>query len=264
VSLAAFRAEWIKLQRPTIFASVGGVLVATVVVLTWLLFGNAWAHPVPPAAGAPPGGWPTFQDLEAPDGALVAWTRAGIVPQVVLGVVSMALFATQVGGEYAHGTLSQALVREPRRRAFLAGKLAALAALLGASLLAALAAEVACAAALATWQGLSIAAWRGLVPSAVGLALRLLASGVGWGLLGAALAVAFRSAAVALGVGLGYALAGEELAWLAWSDVARRLPASALVDLARGGGSLALAVAYGAACLAIAMFLLERRDVTTP
>jgi hypothetical protein len=262
VSLAAFRAEWIKLQRPKLLAPLVGSLVVLVVALTWLLFANATPQAAPPSPGAPPGGWPTFADVEGTDGALVAWTHAGIVPQLVLGIAAMVLFATQVGAEYAHGTLATALLREPRRRAFLVGKLGALAALLAVALLVALAAGLVFAFALATAQGFSTDAWWGVAPDLAALALRVLASGVGWGLFGAMLAVAFRSAAVALGVGLGYALVGEQVAWLAWSDVARDLPASTLVDLARTGGSLALAVVYGAACLALAVALVERRDVT--
>jgi len=63
----------------------------------------------------------------------------------------------------------------------------------------------------------------------------LLLATLGWGLLGALLALLLRSPAPAVGVGLAYAIPFEELVTAAWSSGERWLPGQLLGVLADGG-----------------------------
>lgn len=105
---------------------------------------------------------------------------------------------------------------------------------------------------------------------AQGTLRNLLAATLGWGLLGALLALLLRSPAAAVGAGLAYALPFELLVGSAWDDSARWLPGQLLQTLAEGGAATVtytraalLQGSYGALAVAVATTLFARRDVAT-
>jgi hypothetical protein len=95
-------------------------------------------------------------------------------------------------------------------------------------------------------------------------------SPIGWGLLGAVLALLLRSPAAALGVGLAYALPFELVVTSAWTAGQPWLPGQLLRTLAEDGSP---AVAYGRAALVLTIYgtvavviaatLFARRSVKT-
>ncbi len=147
------------------------------------------------------------------------------------------MFAISIAGEYSQGTLRNLLVRQPRRVRLLAGKLLALAGFTTIAIVAAEVVAVATAFALAPSQDVATTAWftsAGWAALGTGFANLLLAT-LGWGLLGALLALLLRSPAPAVGVGLAYAIPFEELVTAAWSSGERWLPGQLLGVLADGG-----------------------------
>jgi hypothetical protein len=99
--------------------------------------------------------------------------------------------------------------------------------------------------------------------------VNILAAFLGWSILGAVLAVVFRSPAPAVVVGVAYALPLENLLLAAWSDGARWLPVQLLTTLAWGGlpdvsytRAAVLAAIYAALAVALLLGLMNRRDVT--
>src|SRR6185503_17676359 len=92
---------------------------------------------------------------------------------------------------------------------------------------------------------------------------------VGWAVFGTMLAVVFRSAPLALGVGFAWAGPFENIISRWWSTVYRVFPGQVLASLIEGGtAELGLSRAvltasiYAAIAATIALVLVSRRDVT--
>ena len=90
-----------------------------------------------------------------------------------------------------------------------------------------------------------------------------------WGIVGLALAVAGRSAAVAIAFGAGYLLLVESIVKMGINGNTDWLPGSTLAALAHGGtasmsfaSALGLGIAYAAIGLAVTATIVIRRDVT--
>ena len=106
---------------------------------------------------------------------------------------------------------------------------------------------------VAPGQDIATAAWftsDGWAALGSGLGNLLLAT-LGWGLIGALLALLLRSPAAAVGVGLAYALPFELLVTSAWDAGVRWLPGQLLGTLASGGAATAT---YGRAALLLAIY----------
>ena len=219
---------------------------------------------------------------------------AGLVGNVLVvfpfygGILVLFLAAIAAGGEYGGGTLGTILTQRPARRKVFFGRLLAL----GAVLLVLTATVFAAAAVfslLIAWREGAAADW----PGALDLAL---AAGAGWfvlavwAALGTFLAVVLRGAALAIGVGVVYALVSEGLIVTyagssgvlgaaskailrsnAYSFVAPFGGSTAIVGdgpgavaasslVAPGLAALVLA-AYGAVLVLAAAFVFLRRDV---
>lgn len=262
--MGALRAEWAKLMRWGTLVGGAGAVVGVACLATLLVFVSAKA--VAPADAGRFGGI-TIAQLEAPDGLVQAMGFA----TVLVGAVSLVLFAQSVAGEYGHGTLKAILAREPRRLVVLAAKVVALALFLAVAVAAAFAAMAGVASLVAAARGIDTSRWwsgDGL-GSAFPALLRLWVASLVRGLIGLTLGLAFRSAAPAIGIGLAYSIVGENLLLLAWSDGRNWLPGQVLVAFAQGGtASLSLAAASGlvaayAALLCVASgWTFARRDVS--
>jgi len=262
--LRSFRSEWIKLRRRAMVLGGAGTLVGFAVLTVALTLMTASTTP----ADQGPDQGLTLAQLAAGDG--LARTIGGAAQ--FIGVVALAMFAISMAGEYTQGTLRNLLVRQPRRVRLLGGKLLALASFTAVAVVTAEVAAVVTALVVAPSQDIATAAWftsDGWAALASGLGNLLLAT-LGWGLIGALLALLLRSPAAAVGVGLAYALPFELLVTSAWDSGVRWLPGQLLGTLASGG---AATVTYGRAALLLAIYaalavtagmtLFARRDVAT-
>jgi ABC-2 type transport system permease protein len=117
-----------------------------------------------------------------------------------LGIVALALFASNLAGEFNKGTIRMLFVTEPNRLKVLAGKLLALTTFVAAAIAAALAASIGAGALMAARVGVETSAWwtaDGL--SAIGAAyINLTAAALVPALLGATIAMLTRSTTIAI------------------------------------------------------------------
>jgi ABC-type Na+ efflux pump permease subunit len=149
-----------------------------------------------PVDQGPGGEGLTLAQLAAADG--LARTVASAAQ--FIGVVGLAVFAISIAGEYSQGTLRNLLVRQPGRVRLLAGKLLALASFTAIAVVLTEVAAVLTALLVAPGQDLATAVWftsDGWAALGSGLGNLMLAT-LGWGLLGALLALLLRSPAAAV------------------------------------------------------------------
>lgn len=263
----AVRAEWMKLTQRGALLGGAGVMIGAMTLATLLTLGSVLPAP-PPGVPPPPAMRPSVEQIETPEGLLAIF---GILVHVV-GIVSAVIFAQSVGGEYANGTLKSMLTREPRRLVLLFAKIVALSGFIAIAMFVAFIPMFGGSNHLAGAKGLDISAWtsaEGLSASFGGLA-RLWVAALVQGLLGLALAIVFRSAALAVGVGIGYIIALEPLLIGAWNESATWLPGPVLTAFTSGGtetiamGTASLLIGvYVVILAAVASAILVKRDVTT-
>lgn len=261
--IRSFVSELVRLQRRSVLlgwvgAVVGFTLLAT--MLTLRRIGEGGGGQGPEASF-------TLAQLSSPEGmAMILGVAA-----TFLGVLTLGLFATLLANDYAQGTIRTYLVEQPRRLRLLAGKLLALSSFSALAIVMASVLGSALGLALAPGQGVDTSEWltgEGIWALAGGIGNLILAS-LGWGMIGALLAVLIRAPAPAVAAGVAYALPVEMLLASAWEDAARWLPRGLLDAVAAGGTSvvsydraLALAAVYVAVALVTVGVLFTRRDVT--
>jgi ABC-2 type transport system ATP-binding protein len=254
--------EVLKLRRPLVLAGGAALLLGFIGLVTVLgLFratSDSWGPFVRPAVIA---------QLSQPDGLVLGLKRGG----PLMGIVVLGIFAAAFGAEYTTGALRNLLVREPRRLEFLSGKYLALVVFGVVVVLAAAIVSIAIAFAVAPGRGISTSAWvsaAGL--SAVWTAIwHLILAALGFGTLGAALAIVLRSPVAALAIGVAWVLPAESMLASAWVDGKYWLPGQLLQTLAVGGSGsvslqrtlITLAVYWVVVATGIAV-LFMRRDVT--
>jgi ABC-2 type transport system permease protein len=195
----------------------------------------------------------------------------------LLAVVALVVFASNVGGEYRNGTLRFLLAGEPRRLRLLGGKVVALSSLVLGAVLVTMAIGLVTAYGFSAMLDITPGPWMSGAGLVAGLQsfVNLGAAALAWGVIGGTLAIALRTSAAAIGIGVGYLLVGEAI-------ISRAIVAS-VVDLGSAwfpgevlrvvasGGSLAnsyvravlLALLYVGAIAAAGATLFHRRDVVT-
>jgi ABC-type transport system involved in multi-copper enzyme maturation permease subunit len=270
------RSEWTKFLRPGQLLGSWGTMAGFVLLLTVLLLSNAKAGDVASPADQGQRGPPSlsFSQFEVPAGGIFTFQATG----QLLGIITLVIAAANVATEYSAGTLKMLLVREPRRPLLLGGKLVALALFSAAGITLALVLSVGVSAAIAAARGIETSAWwTGDGWSAIGQAYAnvVLASWV-WLLLGAMLAVVFRSGFPAIGVGIAYPILVEPLLSLVAADAVKYMPGRVLQTLVAGhtgqafgdtsaslsyASAAVLAGAYALAFLAISVYAMSQRDV---
>lgn len=275
--MRAFRSEWIKLSRPSMWLGFGGAMVGFTLLFTALVFVDVAGTDVGLDDSAA-GDFVSATVLSTADGALFSVTRLASF----LGVFALALFASNLAGEFSRGTIRSLFVAEPRRLTLLAGKLAALASFMGVWLAAALVASVGLGAVLAPAAGVETSAWwtaDGLAIFGLGL-LNLTGAVLVPGLIGAALAVLTRSTAIAISVGSVYFILVEGLLGTFWSVLGDWGPAAAANVLALGGQDGApmmsgadsamshadaalLCLGYSVVSVTVISMIMAKRDVTS-
>lgn len=259
---AIVASEWLKLRRP-------GMLGALAAGTLALCIGTVVAVATAGSGSRGMGGAtrPTVSELTSSHGLADALG----VSSTLMGVIALAVGAAAWATEYTHGTLRHLLAWESRRLRLLAGTWIGLAA--GVAVSAAVACVIAGAAGVvaAGMYGYATSAWftgegAATLVAAVG---NLTAAAVGWSLFGTVLAVAFRTPATAIGVGVAYALPVEAILEGVGDGIARWLPGELLTALAEGGNdtagygaALATLAAYTALAAGWALWAFQRTDVT--
>jgi len=258
----AFLSELLKLRRRGLLLGGGGLLLGFTALFTVLGIENATNHP----GGR--GFRVSIAELSKPDGLVHGITRAG----TLMGIVMLGIFAAAFGSEYTTGALRNLLVREPRRVRLLAGKYLALLVFGVLVVLLASAVSIVLALSLAPSKGIDTSAWT----SSTGLAdtwraiWHLVVAALGFGTVGAALAIIFRSPVAALAIGVAWLLPAEAILSALWSNGQDWLPGQLLGNLVDGGSSsvslartgLTLVVYWAIIAIGTAI-LFSRRDVAT-
>jgi ABC-2 type transport system permease protein len=221
----------------------------------WVLFGAALVLSLTFGYLLPYLGYVTGDENQQTEGIPRDQVLASVLPEAVMantiggypvfaGALALVLGAIVVGGEYGWGTLKTVLTQRPRRSTVLAAQFLALATVLLGWVLGIFA--------VCSLSGLAIALaedravnWPGALDLAQGLGGGWLVL-VAWCLAGAVLAIAFRSVALPIGLGVVWVLAVEALMS---GVVANLLPGLEVVANLMPGvnaGSLVYAVTRGA------------------
>jgi ABC-type transport system involved in multi-copper enzyme maturation permease subunit len=259
----SFRSEWVKLRRRSMLAFGLGGTVFFAAIATLFTFERAVRTL---QAGFHGRDRITIAELSQPYGLV-----HGIVDaSALIGIISLALFAGATASEYSQGTLRNLLVRQPGRIRLLTGKFLALALFALIGILLAFVAAIVIAYAVGPGKGVATSAWTSStgVNDTLQALLHVYLMAVGYGVLGMALAVVLRSPAVAITIGVAYALPGEAIIDALWSNGDRWLPGQLLSAIAHGGTgatsygrSLLWAALYAVLAVAGTLLLFRRRDV---
>lgn len=209
--IASLRGEWLKLSRRPATWVLGLVLVALLLVLSYGFVVLAISVLSNQPAGRPNAGVSAAQ---------IHTLKANVSPahflQTTLGAfsgigygsaIAVILGVLAYGSEYGWSTLKTVFTQRPGRLATFGGKLLALAAVLVLYALAMLAVAAAASAVLGAVYGEG-GSWPGVPEIAKALGASLLLMGL-WAGLGVLLAVLFKQAPLAVGLGIVYSIAIE-------------------------------------------------------
>jgi ABC-type transport system involved in multi-copper enzyme maturation permease subunit len=258
----AFLAEWLPLSRRRFVVGTFGATAAVAAlgaVLTFVASGGRGVY----------GNYPRPVELARARG--IGESLSAI--SILLGVVGLCVVAAALAGDYSHGTLRNQLVAQPHRLRLLLGKCLALAMFIALVVLVAAVVSSSLSFVLAPMKGIPTDAWTspaGLRELGKGYANNLV-NAWGYGVLGALVAIVFRTPAASISVGLAYVLPIEIIVTSIWSPAADWLPGQLLQNIANGGrgfatsyGDAALRVlCYGAVAAVITMSLFRLRDMTS-
>jgi ABC-2 type transport system permease protein len=201
----SYRAEMLKLVKwPAIW-----VLAAVFLVLAQV-FGY-----LIPYVGYRSGGGTGFAAGETPAQLLADVLPGRLVPNTLggfpmfAGAIALIIGALVAASEYGWGTLKTILTQRPRRLIVLAAKLLSIATAILVLVLAVFAVNASWSWVIAITEGRS-ADWPTVLDLGRGIGAGWLVLGM-WGLFGAVLGILFRSTSLAVGLGLVWALALENL-----------------------------------------------------
>lgn len=262
--LGVVRSELVRTRRRSLVVGWVGLTVLFAMLVNTVLFQLAGEGTAP--ASGPGVTFPTAAELAGSDGMVLGLSSGASL----FGVVTLSFWAIATGTDYSTGLIRLLVSAEPRRWRLLVGKIAALALWTAGTSLVALVVTVIAAPIGAQAAGVDTSAWgQDLAPTLLGAWLDLYAALLVWGVIGLVLAVLTRSAAIAIGAGVGYVLVVESVIAAAADGIADWLPGRTLSALAAGGSAAmdhATALGVGAAYVAVgvtaALVVVTRRDVT--
>jgi len=188
-----------------------------------------------------------------------------------VGFFVFVTFIALIATEFSGGTFRALLLRDPHRLRLIVGKLVGI--LVVAAGVVALTELLTFALSLlvAPGQDISTSNWFSVRSAGAGLRdyATVLAGVAGWAVFGTTLAVVFRSAPLALGVGFAWAGPFENIVVDSWSAGFRYFPGQVLASLIQGGTTelavgraVVTAAVYAAVAAGIALLVVSRRDVT--
>jgi len=203
--IGSFRSEWLRLRRRPAAWILGAVLLAILLTLSYALIWIIFTFP--PKGLATPGTTPAAIKRTLYPGE---WLHTVLGDTTGLGgAVALILGVIVAGSEYTWGTVKTMLTQGPGRITVLAGKALALEVAVLILAVALLASGAAASAVLVAVDG-QTSLWPNAmdVAKALGSAWLIMSMYAGLGLV---LAVLFRQAALAVGIGLVYMLVIEGL-----------------------------------------------------
>ncbi len=201
----SYRAELLKIVRWPAMWILAAVLLVLSQVFGYLI----------PYVGYRSGGGSGFAAGQTPAQLLADLLPGRLVPNTLggfplfAGAIALIIGALVAASEYGWGTLKTILTQRPRRRALLAGKLLSVATAILALVVAAFAMDSLWSWLIAATEGRP-ADWPSLLELGRGIGAGWLILGM-WSLVGALLGILFRSTSLAVGLGLVWALAVENL-----------------------------------------------------
>jgi ABC-2 type transport system permease protein len=259
----AVSSEWVKLRRRSLllWGLGGGVVVSALATAITIERAQTMS-----GTNAGQRFHLTVAQLSQPDGLV----HGLLTVSNLVGVVALSLFAGAVASEYSQGTLRNLLLRQPRRMQLLSGKFLALALFFGIAVVLAIGVAAGVAFALGPSKGIDTSAWT----TSTGISdlgqsvLHLYMASVCYGVLGTALAVLLRSPALAITLGVVYALPGDAIISRLWDGGNQWLPGQLLSALANGGTTsvsysraLVTLIAYAVIAAVGTLLVFRRRDV---
>lgn len=199
-------------------------------------------------------------------------TEAFAVGASFTGFLVFVTFIALIAAEFSGGTFRSLLMRNPHRIKVLAGKLVGVLLVAAAVLAVAELWTTVASLILAPSKDVSTANWFSLAGAVDGIRdyATVFCGVAGWAMFGTLLAVIFRSAPIALGVGFVWAGPFENITSRSWETGYRVFPGQVLASLIEGGSAelglgraIATAALYVASAAAIAFTIVSRRDVTS-
>jgi ABC-2 type transport system permease protein len=261
--IRTLRAELVKVRRRRVL-----VLAAVATVLFSIGTAAIVLSSAEPAANRPGfGQGTTIEELSAAGGGTEVFTAGASFAGTLVFVV----FVGAIAVEFSRGTIRTMLLRQPRRVALLAGKLAGLLVFAAGVLAAAEALTWVAAMLLAPTQDIPTDEWRTLAAAGHALAdyAMVLFWVAGYALFGLTVAVLTRSVPVALAIGIAWAGPFEHLTQDGWSTATQVFPGLLLEAFVAGGTTdvsslraFGTVAAYMVVAAAIAATTFVRRDVT--
>ena len=263
-----FRSEFIRIWRPAFFIGGFGVMAGFAALVSIFIYTAArtGGATFPPTAGQG-AGFATTGQIARPGGFLTALATVSRPA----GVVLLALWAIAVAGDYSTGLIRIVVQAYPKRVNLLAGKIAALGVFtLMASTITFLV-VVFLARPLARLEGIQVDGWKtDFVSHFFKGYFDFTVVALVWGLIGLMLAVLTRSAAMAIGIGVGFLLVVESLITIVAPAAGKYLPGGTLNTLVAGGTaglswgeSLGLVVLYGVIATAVSLVVFRSRDIVS-
>jgi ABC-type transport system involved in multi-copper enzyme maturation permease subunit len=257
------RAELYRLvrRRTVVFAVIGSVAFALVATLTNFSSAARNTGPASRRSGA------TLAQLSTHGGGTQAFAIGASFVGFFVFVIFIALLATEFSG----GTFRALLVRDPHRLRLIVGKLAGLLIVAAAAVALFEAATLGLSLLVAPTKDIPTSDWFSLTSLVDGVRdyFTVLAGVAGWAVFGTTLAVIFRSAPLALGVGFAWAGPFENIVVDSWKTGFRVFPGQVLASLIRGGTAelgmtraLLTASIYVAVAAGNTLVVVPRRDVT--
>ncbi len=263
--IRVIRAELRRVVRRRTLIGMTAASAVFALVAGWSVFGSA--ADVAPGAEPMRRGGASLAALAEAGGGTAAFAVGASFAGFLVFVTAIAVYA----GEFSGGTFRALLLNQPGRRVLIGGKLTGFLVVVAGLVAAAEVAAFAVSWLLAPGQGVPTDAWFSLEGMAAAGSdyVTALAGVAGWSVFGATLAVIFRSAPLALGVGLAWAGPFENIVVESWQPGYQWFPGQVLGSLIRGGtvelglGRAVVTASAYAAVAAIAMLtLVSRRDVT--
>ena len=256
------RGELLRLlrRRTLVVAAAGSLLFSVVATLT--VFSSARPSGAPSRRDGT-----TLAALTGPGGG----TEAFAVGASFVGFLVFVTFIALIATEFSGGTFRALLLREPHRLRVIVGMLAGILVVAAAVVALVQACTFAVSLIVAPTREIATTEWFSMAGLGAGLRdyATVLAGVAGWAVFGTTLAVIFRSAPVALGVGFAWAGPFENIIVDSWQTGYRVFPGQVLASLIRGGTAelgagraLLTAAVYSGIAAAVALLLVSRRDVT--
>jgi ABC-type transport system involved in multi-copper enzyme maturation permease subunit len=248
-------------RRRFILMSIAGTF-AFAIVAALAVFNSAQATGVASRRGGT-----TLAALTGHGGA----TEAFAVGASFTGFFVFVTFIAMIATEFSGGTFRALVMRNPHRIQVIAGKLIGILVVAAAALAMAEVWTVLASMVMAPAKDIATHDWFSI--TSLGDAIRdyatVFGGVVGWAVFGTMLAVVFRSAPLALGVGFAWAGPFENIISRSWSTGYRVFPGQVLASLIEGGTAelglsraVLTASVYAAIAATIALVLVSRRDVT--